>query len=508
MTATPLSTTPAPTEISSVTRDARWRGAAPRIIQGGMGVAVSGWPLARAVASVGQLGVVSGTALDVVCARRLQDGDTGGHVRRALAAFPVPRVAEWILDAYFVEGGIAPREAYRPVPRHTVASGEKLLELTVAANFVEVFLAKEGHEGLVGVNYLHKIDLPLPAACFGALLAGVDVVLVGAGNPADIPALVRGLATGKDVSLAIKVMGSKVADGPTEVLFRPRSVVPGAAVRPVPLVLAIIASNDLASGLVADPATRPDGFVVEGPSAGGHNAPPRGPRALDGLGQPVYGERDEVDIASVVALGLPVWVAGGRATPGGLRAALASGAAGIQAGTVFAYSDESGFADDIKAQVREGALRGDLLVRADWRVSPTGFPFRVAELPGTLTDPEIAAARQPVCDLGVLRSAYRRPDGRVDFRCPAEPQKAYLRKGGREANREGRVCLCNALLAGAGLPQRRPKGAVEPALVTAGGDLAPVVTMLGRRRAGASGYTAAEVVAHLLTGAEPEASTG
>ncbi len=230
-----------------------------------MGVAISGWQLARAVASVGQLGVVSGTALDVVCARRLQDGDTGGHVRRALAAFPVPRVAEWILAAYFVEGGIAPGDAYRPVPRHTVASGEKLLELTVAANFVEVFLAKEGHEGLVGVNYLHKIDLPLPAACFGALLAGVDVVLVGAGNPADIPALVRGLATGEDVRLAIKVMGSRVDDGPTEVLFRPRSVVPGVAALPVPLVLAIIASNDLASGLVADPATSPRRFRGRGP---------------------------------------------------------------------------------------------------------------------------------------------------------------------------------------------------------------------------------------------------
>jgi len=508
MTATAPTTTTAPTLVPRVIRDARWHGVAPRVIQGGMGVAISGWPLARAVASVGQLGVVSGTALDVVCARRLQDGDTGGHVRRALAAFPVPGVAEWILAAYFVEGGIAPGVAYRPVPRHTVASGEKLLQLTVAANFVEVFLAKEGHEGLVGVNYLHKIDLPLPAACFGALLAGVDVVLVGAGNPADIPALVRGLATGEDVRLAIKVMGNRVDDGPTEVLFSPRSVVPGVAELPVPLVLAIIASNDLASGLVGDPATSPDGFVVEGASAGGHNAPPRGPRALDGLGQPVYGERDEVDIAAVVALGLPVWVAGGQGTPDGLRTALASGATGIQAGTVFAYSDESGFPDDVKAHVREGALSGELLVRADWRVSPTGFPFRVAELPRTLTDPEVAAARQPVCDLGVLRSAYRRPDGAVDFRCPAEPQKAYLRKGGREANREGRVCLCNALLAGAGMPQRRPRGAVEPALVTAGGDLAPVVTMLRRRRAGTSGYTAAEVVTHLLTGAEPEACTG
>ncbi|MGD8321328.1 MAG: hypothetical protein PVJ02_12765, partial [Gemmatimonadota bacterium] len=36
----------------------------PVIIQGGMGVGISGWRLARAVSSRGQLGVVSGTALD------------------------------------------------------------------------------------------------------------------------------------------------------------------------------------------------------------------------------------------------------------------------------------------------------------------------------------------------------------------------------------------------------------------------------------------------------------
>lgn len=42
--------------------------AEPIIIQGGMGVAVSAWPLARAVAETGQLGVVSGTGIDVVVA--------------------------------------------------------------------------------------------------------------------------------------------------------------------------------------------------------------------------------------------------------------------------------------------------------------------------------------------------------------------------------------------------------------------------------------------------------
>ena len=44
----------------------------PRVIQGGMGIAVSSWRLASAVARAGQLGVVSGTALDLVLARRQQ----------------------------------------------------------------------------------------------------------------------------------------------------------------------------------------------------------------------------------------------------------------------------------------------------------------------------------------------------------------------------------------------------------------------------------------------------
>ena len=79
----------------------------PVIIQGGMGVAVSGWKLARAVSSAGQLGVVSGTAIDTVMVRRLQDGDEGGHVRRALSEFPFPQMARRILDRYFIEGGKA-----------------------------------------------------------------------------------------------------------------------------------------------------------------------------------------------------------------------------------------------------------------------------------------------------------------------------------------------------------------------------------------------------------------
>ncbi|HPV78680.1 MAG TPA: nitronate monooxygenase, partial [Dermatophilaceae bacterium] len=269
------------------------------------------------------------------------------------------------------------------------------------------------------------------------------------------------------------------------------------ATLPMPRVLAIVASTDLARGLAENPETRPDGFVVEGAAAGGHNAPPRGPRRVDEIGQPVYDERDVVDVADILSLGLPVWLAGGYGTPDKVAEALALGAAGVQVGTLFAYSDESGFDADVKAQMREKAVAGELQVRADWRVSPTGFPFRVADIPGTLTDVTVRAARKPVCDLGVLRSAYLKADGEVDYRCPAEPLAQYVRKGGREMNTEGRLCLCNALFASAGFPQRRPGGASEAPLVTSGTDLEPVVHLIGA--SDGPGYGAADAVAHLLS---------
>jgi len=470
-----------------------------RIIQGGMGVAISDWSLARAVSRTGQLGVVSGTALEVVCTRRLQLGDPGGHVRRALAHFPDPSVAAWILSAYFVEGGRGAAETFAAVPRWTLTPSQRLQELTVAAAFVEVFLAKEGHDGPVGINLLRKIELPLPFAAYGAMLAGVDAVLVGAGNPADVPDLVRRLARGEDVAWSVRVQGATSADGDTAVVISPRALGwPPAMAPTVPEVLAIVASNDLAAGLADDPATRPDGFVVEGPSAGGHNAPPRGPRRVDPLGQPIYDDRDHVDIGAVVGLGLPVWLAGSYGDPSRLREALDAGATGVQVGTAFALCEESGLAGDLKTQVLAQVGSGEPRVHADWRVSPTGFPFRVLEVDGTLSDPAVQAARRKVCDLGVLRSPYRTAEGDIDYRCPAEPTDIYVRrKGGREANTEGRVCLCNALLATAGLAQRRPHGVIEPALVTSGADFASVATLMAGATDGRT-YGAADVVDYLL----------
>jgi NAD(P)H-dependent flavin oxidoreductase YrpB (nitropropane dioxygenase family) len=471
-----------------------------RVIQGGMGVAVSGWRLAAAVSRLGQLGVVSGTALALVLARGLQDGDAGGHRRRALEAFPDQAVAARLLERYFLARGRGADQGYRaaPVPRRQAS--RQFLELTVAASFVEVFLAKEGHDGEVGINLLEKIQLPTLPALYGAMLAGVDWVLMGAGIPTNIPAALDALAERTPVALPLAVAGASAGDSYT-VGFDPGAI---AAQPPEPLArprfIAIIGSHVLAAHLARSDVGRPFGFVVEAPIAGGHNAPPRGRLQLDAAGEPIYGERDEVDLERMRALDIPFWLAGGYAHPQKLREALEQGAAGIQVGTAFALCEESGLDPHFKQLALEQAAAGRLEVRTDPVASPTGYPFKVARLPGTVADPAVYAARERRCDLSYLTTLYRRADGRVGYRCPAEPIEDYLAKGGDASDTLGRVCLCNGLLASAGVPQHRRGAGNEPPIVTLGDDARAVVAALspdGRP------YGAADVIRYLLGTSAP-----
>ena len=141
----------------------------PRIIQGGMGAGVSNWRLARAVAAEGQLGVVSGVAMEIIVARRLQTGDEGGHVRHALSAFPDQSVADRIVRTYFAEPGQERGTLRLPRP-HRIGDPDDLLQETVAGTFAEVYLAREGQDRPVGINLLTKMELPTLAALFGAML--------------------------------------------------------------------------------------------------------------------------------------------------------------------------------------------------------------------------------------------------------------------------------------------------------------------------------------------------
>jgi NAD(P)H-dependent flavin oxidoreductase YrpB (nitropropane dioxygenase family) len=456
----------------------------PVIIQGGMGVGISSWALANTVARTGQLGVVS-------------DGDPGGHVRRALRDFPLPDVARHVLDRYYRPQGRDGRP-YTPSPRLGLRSSRPADELAVVGNFVEVWLAKEGHGGWVGINFLEKIQMATPAAAYGAMLAGVDAVLMGAGIPREIPQLLDALATQRPGTLHIDVAGSD----PVPLTFDPASL--GADTLPPlrrPMFLAIVSSHVLALYLNREESTRPDGFVVEGPSAGGHNAPPRGQLTLDETGQPVYGPRDEASLPALAKIGLPFWLAGGYGEPERVRAALDAGAAGVQVGTLFALCRESGLAEHLREQLLNRLRGGELEVRTDPAASPTGFPFKVAQLPGTLADPEVYAQRPRLCDLGYLRQPFARPNGGYGYRCPAEPVDVYLRKGGTGEDAADAKCLCNALMADVALGQHRKDGHVEQPLVTLGSDL------VGARRldsehwlhgGSAAGWSATEAIEWLL----------
>jgi nitronate monooxygenase len=210
----------------------------------------------------------------------------------------------------------------------------------------------------------------------------------------------------------------------------------------------------------------------------------------------VYGERDRVDIAGLRALGVPFWMAGGYGNAKMVRQALDEGAAGVQVGTAFAFSEESGMREDVKKTLIAQAIAGKGVVFTDALASPTGFPFKVALLEGSYSDAEVTAKRTRVCDLGYLREAYASPDGKTGYRCAAEPVNNYVAKGGKAEDAVGRKCLCNALLSNIGYAQIRKDGSVEPPLITVGDDLNTVAEFLAPGR---SSYSAADVVESLLS---------
>jgi NAD(P)H-dependent flavin oxidoreductase YrpB (nitropropane dioxygenase family) len=473
----------------------------PEIIQGGMGVAISDWNLARAVSMQGHLGVVSGTGIALIMIARLMDGDRGGHMRRALSHFPFQESAQRILDNYYVPEPETPQPPYKRAPMWTLNPPKTLNELTVVANFVEVFLAKEGHQNAVGINLLEKLQMPAMASLYGAMLAGVNFVIIGAGIPVQIPGILDKLADHRAVSYRLDVVGATGEDD-YRIHFDPQAIFPGVVENmgrlTRPYFLPIISSVVLAKALIKRATGKIDGFVIEAPTAGGHNAPPRGPLRLDEKGQPLYGKKDVVDFNKVKQLGLPFWLGGGYDSPEKLRQALDAGAAGIQVGTAFGYCAESAMDEKLRSRIIDQVLKQEMTVRTDPLVSPTGFPFKVVQLEGTLSEPEVYQNRVRRCDTGMLRQIYKRADGTVGFRCPAEPVAQYLAKGGKLQDVAERSCLCNNLSVTAGYPQHRKDGYVEPPIVTAGDGL---VTIGKYIKPGHHSYTIHDVLDY-LTGSQ------
>ncbi len=310
------------------------------IIQGGMGVGVSLHPLAAAVAREGGLGIVSSACLD-----RLVSTRTGKRVG------------------------------------------------TYDAAYEEVSLAKS-QGGLAGINIMIALVKDYPDSVKGALDAGADAIISGAGLPLSLPAI----QSPKDTAL-------------------------------IPIVSSVRAL-DIICKKWEKLGYRPDAVVLEGPLAGGH------------LGF----RRDQIDLESnklenllppvkerAQALGdFPVIVAGGIYTYEDIVKFIAMGADGVQMGTRFLATEESSATEEYKQAVLH-ASDEDIVV-AHRPGSPCGLPFRVIKQSPMYVSC-LSALRKPKCDKGYV--LLKDSEGKFNV-CPAKvDNKDYF-------------CICNGLLSSAG----------------------------------------------------------
>ena len=292
----------------------------PKIIQGGMGVGVSNWRLAQAVSRLGQLGVVSGTALD--CALRAPACRWRPAVTCAEEwRLSFPEMARRIWQEYFVPGGKPDGEPYPALPMHQKRTRANSSRCACCSNFVEVFLAREGHKNPVGINFLEKVQMPHLRFHLRRNAGRRRLRPDGRGHSAPHSRRPRcvcrarcrpntGWLSPAPARASLPMSTPSCASIPLEYAEGPLPVL-----EPAQSFSAIISSNTLATTMLRRANGRVDGFVIEGPTAGGHNAPPRGKLQLNAAGEPVYGERDRVDLDDLRALGVPFWLAGGYGSP-------------------------------------------------------------------------------------------------------------------------------------------------------------------------------------------------
>ena len=95
-----------------------------------------------------------------------------------------------------------------------------------------------------------------------------------------------------------------------------------------------------------------------------------------------------------------------------------------------------------------------------------------------------------------MRDPVLAESGRIIYRCASEPEDKFLKKGGNEADIEGRKCLCNGLMANIGLAQVRRDGYVEAPIVTLGSDVEGAKELL---KTHPTGYGADDAVKWLLS---------
>jgi nitronate monooxygenase len=310
------------------------------IIQGGMGVGVSLHPLARSVAREGGVGIVSSACVDRLVSKR-----TGRNVN------------------------------------------------TYEAVYEEVSLSKAAG-GYAGINIMVALVRDYESSVRGAIDAGADMIISGAGLPLSLP----GIQPPKDTALVPIVSSARALD--------------------------LICKKWEKVGY------RPDAVVLEGPLAGGHlgfkvDQIDLEANRLENLLPPVK------DMAAKYGH-IPVIVAGGIYTHHDIVRYLKMGADGVQMGTRFLATEESSATPEYKHAVIN-AREEDIIV-AHKPGSPCGLPFRIIKQSPMYVS-ALQRLRQPKCDKGYV--LLKDEEGKFT-RCPAK------------VSNENCFCICNGLLSSAG----------------------------------------------------------
>lgn len=308
------------------------------IIQGGMGIGLSNFRLAGAVAKNGGLGVLSSAALDRILA------DRHGKKFKAREA-----AAQDVRDAKEIANG-----------------------------------------GAIGMNIMVAVINQYEDSVLGSMDGGVDVIISGAGLPMALPEIAKTHPRADDVALVPIVSSGRA----TEVIFKRWS----------------------RSGRL------PDALVVEGPLAGGHIAWREPGEALEPKNQLEVLLAEVFEVTKKWNHPIPVIAAGGVYTHEDILRYLQMGCSGVQMGTRFLATEESGANDHYKQTLID--CKEEDIELASRPGSPCGMLFRVLKQ-SPFYQQALARERAPKCDKGYLLNKGN---------CPSKYEN------------EKTFCICNGLL--------------------------------------------------------------
>lgn len=318
------------------------------VIQGGMGIGLSSYTLAGAVAKEGGMGVLSSAALDRIVTRR--------HGKKFNAR---QAAAQDVIDA-----------------------------------------KKLGDGGVVGMNIMVALFNQYEDSVLGSMDGGVDAIISGAGLPMALPEIAATHPRVNDVAL-------------------------------IPIV-----SSGRAMEIICKRWSRsqrlPDAVVVEGPLAGGHIAWRKEEEALAPENKLENLLAEVLEVAKNYG-NIPVVAAGGVYTHEDIKKYLDMGCAGVQMGTRFLATYESGANQEYKQMLVE--CKEEDIELATKPGSPCGMIFRVLKN-APFYQEALQRARAPKCDKGYLLNKGH---------CPSKYEN------------EKTFCICNGLLSSINLngPQEK-----------------------------------------------------